>query len=88
MHVVVTTGNFVIMSQGDERVVEIGVGRQSMIDQLDYNMIMAEQCRSAGPARQPLPPTGNDQRLPHGTFGAAGQDHPVAVDCAASSSST
>ena len=35
----------VIMGQADESVVEIGVGRQSMIDQLDHNMIMAEQCR-------------------------------------------
>ena len=69
----------VIMGQGEESVVEIGVGRQSMIDQLDHNMIMAEQCCQPVQLGRRRCRTGSDQRLPYGTFAAAGQDHPVAT---------
>ena len=69
----------VIMGQAEESVIEIGVGRQPMIDQLDHNMIMAEQCRQPVQLGRCRCPTGSDQRLPYGSFAAAGQDHPVAA---------
>ena len=48
-----------------------------MIDQLNDNMIMAEQCRQPVELRCRCGSAGRDQRLPDGSLAAAGQDHPV-----------
>ena len=62
----------VIMGQADESVVEIGVGRQSMIDQLDHDMITAELCRQPVQLGGCRCPAGSDQCLPYGALAAAG----------------
>ncbi len=69
--------HLVIMGQSEESVIEIGVGWQPMIDELNDNMIMAEQCRQPVQLRCRCGSARGDQRLPDGSFATASQDHPI-----------
>jgi len=65
------------MGQSEESIIEIGIGGQPMIDQLNDNMIMAEQCRQPVQLRCRCGSARRDQRLSDGSLATAGQDHPM-----------